>query len=490
MFLTPINNSNSNNTTINNNNIKNKSGIKIIMLFLSMLSSTTNAFRTTTTIRRQYHTCQSTFTKFASRNNPTQNKDGRMLCNFHSSLSSSSSLLLNQRLYVSNEGQRFNNLISITPKATDLFHRYSSTKLFSTVNVNDNNNDDDDDDKKIRVVFLGTPDVAAESLKTIVNDSQKENSSYKIVAVVTQPPKRRKRGKKVTPSPVAIVAEDLGISTILCPEKANDSEFLNMFQDVIQPDLCITAAYGQYLPKRFLSTPKFGTLNIHPSLLPRWRGASPVQRSLECGDNPVGVSVLYTVSKMDAGPIVAQETYNMKDDNENASTLLPQLFNIGTQSLLNIIPNVISGTISMESSMEQDEKLAINAEMIQSSDGELFVWKDSAMVCHNKVRGFSMWPGTFMYFRIGDDDDSELVKVKIVTTRVLTDDDDNDTKASTTITDEIQLGSEKNDGLRVVCGDGSILELLEVQPVTRKVMDAKSFCNGLRGEKIRWAQAP
>jgi len=134
--------------------------------------------------------------------------------------------------------------------------------------------------------------------------------------------------------------------------------------------------------------------------------------------------------------------------------------------------------------------MAINAEMIQSSDGELFVWKDSAMVCHNKVRGFSMWPGTFMYFRIGDDDDSELVKVKIVTTRVLTDDDDNDTKAITTITDEIQLGSEKNDGLRVICGDGSILELLEVQPVTRKVMDAKSFCNGLRGEKIRWAQAP
>ena len=177
----------------------------------------------------------------------------------------------------------------------------------------DNKNDGDD---KTRILFLGTPDVAATSLKTIYEQTQTNPTCpYIIVGVVTQPPKRRKRRGKEIPSPVGLVAEELDLPYILCPEKARDVDFLDELENTVKPDLCITAAYGQYLPKRFLSIPKFGTLNIHPSLLPRWRGASPVQRSLEAGDNPVGVSVLFTVSKMDAGPIVAQETLDI-DENE------------------------------------------------------------------------------------------------------------------------------------------------------------------------------
>ena len=98
--------------------------------------------------------------------------------------------------------------------------------------------------------------------------------------------------------------------------QAKDPEFLTDLETNFRPDLCITAAYGQYLPKRFLAIPKYGTLNIHPSLLPRWRGASPVQRSLEAGDNPVGVSVLFTVSKMDAGPIVSQTEETIDENDE------------------------------------------------------------------------------------------------------------------------------------------------------------------------------
>lgn len=335
--------------------------------------------------------------------------------------------------------------------------------------------------EKARILFLGTPDVAATSLTRLVSESKKESSTYEIVGVVTQPPKRRKRGGKEIPSPVGITAEELNIP-VLSPEKAKDDEFLKELEEIYKPDLCITAAYGQYLPKRFLKVPKLGTLNIHPSLLPRWRGASPVQRSLEAGDNPVGVSVLFTVSKMDAGPIVKQVEYEI-DENDDATKLLPHLFDIGTDLLVVALREVIEGKVTMDNALVQDEEKVVNADMIDSSEGELFVWRDSARSCHNKVRGFSMWPGTFLYVQVGDDQDVEPVKMKIIKTRVLQEDAEE-------LTDEIVLGPNKKDGLRVVCGDGSILELLEVQPVTRKAMDAKSFVNGLRGEIIRWVKMP
>jgi methionyl-tRNA formyltransferase len=338
--------------------------------------------------------------------------------------------------------------------------------------------------EKARILFLGTPEVAATSLQTIVESSRRdENSPYEIVGVVTQPPKRRKRRGKEEQSPVGLIATELDIP-ILTPEKAKDDAFLTSLENEFKPDLCITAAYGQYLPKRFLKIPKFGTLNIHPSLLPRWRGASPVQRSLEAGDNPVGVTVLFTVSKMDAGPIVAQRKQDI-EENENATALLPKLFQIGTEMLMEVLPDVINGKITMDTAQMQDEDQVVNADMIDSSEGELFVDRDSARVCHNKVRGFSMWPGTFMYVQIGDaSPENAPVKLKIIESRVLAD------KGSESLTSEIVLGPKKGDGLRVVCGDGSVLELLRVQPVTRNAMDAKSFVNGLRGEKLNWVQMP
>ena len=336
---------------------------------------------------------------------------------------------------------------------------------------------DTDGDKK-RVVFLGTPDVAADSLRAIYEDSKKEGSPYEIVSVITQPPKRRKRKGKEIPSPVGLVAEELGIP-VLSPEKAKDPEFLEDFQTNVRPDLCITAAYGQYLPKRFLAAPTYGTVNIHPSLLPRWRGASPVQRSLETGDNPVGVSVLFTVSKMDAGPILAQ-TEKVIGDNDQATTVLPLLFDIGTKTLLEVIPDVLSGKITMETAAKQDESLVAEASMIDAAEAELKVWEESALTCHNRVRGFSMWPGTFCYLQI--EDEEEPTKFKIVETRVLDERMD--------ATQIVEIGPSKKDGLRLVCGDGSVLEILQLQPVTRKVMDAKSFVNGLRGRTVRWVETP
>ena len=357
---------------------------------------------------------------------------------------------------------------------------YSSAIRSSSSVVNDDNNN-----VKARIVFLGTPDVAATSLETIYQSSQRSDSLYKLVGVVTQPPKRRKRGGKEMPSPVGIVAEKLGLR-VLCPEKARDVDFLNELEYEIKPDLCITAAYGQYLPKRFLSLPRYGTLNIHPSLLPRWRGSSPVQRSLEAGDTTVGVTVLFTVSKMDAGPIVTQESMDI-DNNEQATTLLPKLFNIGTARLIETLPKVVSGEITIDTATRQDEFLVCEAKMIDSSEGQLWPMNMTAIQCHNRVRGFSMWPGTFIYVRMSNDDknddempnNSESVKMKVIETRVLD-------ETMTEPTNIIEIGPKKGDGLRLVCFDGSVLELLKVQPVTRNVMDAKSFVNGLQGQTVRW----
>ena len=350
----------------------------------------------------------------------------------------------------------------------------SSFRLFSA----DTNTEDGSSEKK-RLVFLGTPEVAAPTLETLYEASQQPEADFEIVSVVTQPAKRRRRKGKKEPSPVGKVAEDLGLH-VMTPERAKDTDFLDELQNDICPDLCITAAYGQYLPKRFLATPKYGTANIHPSLLPKWRGASPVQRSLEAGDNPVGVTVLYTVSKMDAGPIIAQVEQEI-DENDTATTVLPLLFQVGTKLLIDVLPDLLDGeTMTMEKARVQSEQDATAASLIHSSEAELKVWEESARTCHNRLRGFSMWPQTFLWFQVGDRPDP--IKVKVTQTRVV--------EGTAEPTDVVELGPTKKSGLYVVCGDGSILELLQVQPVTRKAFPARDFQNGYPGETIRWIKTP
>jgi methionyl-tRNA formyltransferase len=155
-----------------------------------------------------------------------------------------------------------------------------------------------------RVVFLGTPPVAARSLELLLAKSRSGGADFEVAAVVSQPPSRSGRKMKLTPSPVASLAEAEGLR-LLTPPSAKDEGFLQELA-ALRPDLCVTAAYGCFLPQRFLDIPERGTLNIHPSLLPLYRGAAPVQRCLEAGDAVTGVSVAFTVLAMDSGPILRQ----------------------------------------------------------------------------------------------------------------------------------------------------------------------------------------
>ena len=307
----------------------------------------------------------------------------------------------------------------------------------------------------LRIIFLGTPDVAASSLKYLFDTSESSsvatdkddkvnslNPIYEIVGVVSQPPAPVGRKRILTNSPVHDLVLKLNENKtksslqqgykngndipIFTPIKANEADFLESLAN-LKPDICITAAYGNFLPTKFLKIPKLGTINIHPSLLPKYRGASPVQRCLENGDQVTGVSILYTVLKMDAGPIIFQTNRPLSGD-EKTSILLPELFGDGARILADIVlPQLYEAKqklyakeensqrdeikekidltdeerFSLLSNVrEQDESLVSHADKMTKEEGLCLFSEETAETIHNKVRAFDIWPGTWGVFEI------------------------------------------------------------------------------------------
>jgi methionyl-tRNA formyltransferase len=338
--------------------------------------------------------------------------------------------------------------------------------------------------------------VAADSLGMLHQASAA--GCFEIVAVVSQPPAPAGRKKKLQASPVHELAEKLNLP-LMVPESAKDPVFLEALES-LQVDLCVTAAYGNFLPKKFLSIPKFGTVNVHPSLLPLYRGAAPVQRCLEKGDAATGVSVAFTVLKMDAGPIIQQLPYPLTGD-EKAPKVLSDCFRIGTQALIDLLPAIFDSTVQ---TTEQNAADATAADKLSASDAVVDFATMGAAVIHNKARGYAEWPGIVGYFMVGGEA-VEAEKIKIITTHVLTADGEGGEggegdgggggEGSRDVVllkgCEVKNYSKKMDLLRVVCGDGSVLGVSEVQPPSKKVMGVKDFLNGLRGDTaIRWAPIP
>ncbi|KAI0558841.1 Formyl transferase [Gracilaria domingensis] len=329
-----------------------------------------------------------------------------------------------------------------------------------------------------RVVFLGTPQIAAKVLKRLHDASGGSQPKYEVSAVVTQPPSPQGRKRVLTKSPVHALAEQIGLSPILTPVRASEQPFLEALS-AIKPDLCITAAYGNFLPQQFLDVPKFGTLNIHPSLLPEFRGAAPVPRALEAGVQKTGVSILYTVLKMDAGPVVAIKERPLNGD-EQAPELLEELFDSGVEALLQILPSVWDRTANM---IEQDEGRVSHAAKLSKEEARLS-FTENAVLIHNKVRAFAGWPGTWADFILGDGDDAEQIRLKIGKTVVLR------REGGVCLgIHNVDFDSQK-ENLVITCGDGSRLGLLEVQPPGKRMMDAASFWNGLRGRSLQRKRLP
>jgi methionyl-tRNA formyltransferase len=313
-------------------------------------------------------------------------------------------------------------------------------------------------DRRKKIVFLGTPQVAAIVLETLI---KKAAHSAKLILVVTQPPARSSRNGLETPSPVHVLALENGIP-VLTPQTAKDPQFLSDLA-VMEPDLCVTAAYGNYLPANFLKIPKFGTINIHPSLLPLYRGAAPVQRCIENGDKQTGVTLLYTVQAMDAGPLIASQIYDL-DDKIKAPELLTHLFQVGAELLVKNLNRIFQGNAIP---VEQKHEKASHAKKIMVEEGQLDFMLP-ADVLHNKVRAFAGWPGTKTTLTL----DSTPIECKIVTTEV---------SENLRNLNPLEIFLEK-DSVDICCGDNKILKIKEIQPVGKKVLTAKDFQNGIRSK--------
>lgn len=327
------------------------------------------------------------------------------------------------------------------------------------------------------LVFLGSPQVSATVLDALLNASTAPDSLFEVAAIVTQPPSRKSRGKKLMLSPLAQHALDRGFPSnlIFTPERAGEDVFLSNLRD-LQPELCITAAYGNILPSKFLNIPTSGTVNIHPSLLPLYRGAAPVQRSLQDGVKETGVSLAFTVRALDAGPVIARKRMEIEDQIK-APELLDLLFYEGSKLLIRELPSIFDGSAKVKAQPQDDSKATLAPKI--ASEESWLSFDEEAPVLHNKVRAFAGWPGTRAKVVIVDNKSGQdkITELKIITTKVCS-----RSNIQVNQADEITFIKP---ALVFPCGGGTALEVLEIQLPGKKVMSAAAFWNGVRGQKLK-----
>ena len=235
--------------------------------------------------------------------------------------------------------------------------------------------------KETRIVFMGTPDFAVPALRAL-------HENYSVVAVVTQPDRPSGRGKKMTQPPVKVTAEELGI-LVSQPKKIRDDAFLAWLRD-LAPDFIVTAAYGRILPAQILDVPKIAPLNIHASLLPRWRGAAPIHRAVIAGDRESGVTVIYMDEGMDTGDVALKSAVNIGPE-DTTGNLHDKLSSLGAEMIVEVISSIIKGTAKRTL---QDETGTTAAPPLQREE-ERIDWCAGAATVHNLVRGMNPWPGAY-----------------------------------------------------------------------------------------------
>ena len=297
--------------------------------------------------------------------------------------------------------------------------------------------------KDIKVVFMGTPDFAVPPLEALIKNTN-------VVLVVTQPDKEIGRKKEIKYCPVKEVAIENGIDVFQPIKIRNEFDVIKN----INPDLIVTCAYGQILPQELLDIPRFGAINIHASLLPKYRGSAPIQWVLLNGEEKTGVSLMYMDAGMDTGDVFAKCEYVIKS-NDNVGTLHDILSVMGAKLLEDNLDDIINGKTKR---VKQNDNEATYAPMIKRED-EIIDINESGQSIINKIRAFNPWP--LAYIRIKDEElkviDAEFIK-------------ENNTKVGKIIQTKDSLGVEVKDG---------IIYLKVIKPVGKKVMDIKAYLNGL-----------
>jgi methionyl-tRNA formyltransferase len=238
----------------------------------------------------------------------------------------------------------------------------------------------------LRIIFMGTAELSCASLETLARDE-----TFSVAAVVTQPDKPKGRELKLQPSPVKSLALNLNLS-VLQPERARDEKFIGELR-ALKPDLIVVVAYGHILPQPILDLPKFGCLNVHTSLLPKYRGAAPIQWAIANGETETGVTLMKMDAGLDTGPIVLQRRTPILPADDSA-TLHDRLAQLGAELLAQTIPDFVAGKIQPQ---PQPARSASHAPKIKKEDG-CIDWNLPAKTIRNRLRAFTPWPGAFTFW--------------------------------------------------------------------------------------------
>jgi methionyl-tRNA formyltransferase len=234
---------------------------------------------------------------------------------------------------------------------------------------------------KPRIIFMGSPEFALPSLRALAN-------SYPVIGVVTQPDRPAGRGRTLTPPPVKSLAQEYGLPMIQ-PRRLREPQAMTQLRDW-QPDVIVVAAFGQILKPDVLELPPYGCVNVHASLLPRWRGAAPIRAAILHGDEQAGITIMCMDPGIDTGPILNQRATPIQTD-DTAETLSGRLGELGAQLLLETLPGYLDGELAPE---PQDESQATYAPMLKKEDGELD-FQQTAVQLSRRVRAYHPWPGAF-----------------------------------------------------------------------------------------------
>lgn len=301
----------------------------------------------------------------------------------------------------------------------------------------------------MRIVFMGTPDFAVGSLQALC-----ESGKHEILAVVTQPDRPKGRGNKLLQTPVKEYALAQGL-TVYQPQKVKTPEFVELLHE-LQPELIVVAAFGQFLSKEILELPKYGCINVHASLLPKYRGAAPIQYAIIKGEKESGVTIMQMDIGMDTGAMLDKVVVPIAE-NTTMGELHDALREQGAALLLEVIDKIATGTAVAE---PQNNEQATYATLLDRSM-EHIDWSKTAQEVHNLIRGFNPAPSTFTKLPNGK-------SLKIWGSKMT---DKSSAAAAGTV---IETGKHS---FFVACGEG-VLEITEVQPESKKRMPAQVFLNG------------
>ena len=299
----------------------------------------------------------------------------------------------------------------------------------------------------LNIIFMGTPEFSIASLETI------NNSSHKIITVYTQPPKKKSRGQKIETSPVYKKAKKLNLK-IRCPENLNNETEYNFLKDNT-PDVVVVVAYGQIIPKKILEIPNILFINLHASLLPRWRGAAPIQRAIQHKDRETGISIMKIVNELDAGPFFKQVKISIKHDT-NYTDLSNSLSNLGAKVLLESLSQIESKNVKY---IEQDHENATYAKKMQKKEFKIN-WNIKADDLVAQINSLSRFPGAWF--------ELEKKRYKIL-------------KAVEIKDKSGKPGEVLDESLVIACCQNSI-QIIELQREGKKAMSANEF---LIGNKVK-----